>query len=70
LYRRGLTAQSRGAAGCPDILELRTGDFIIIGDDVTNEAGDLPFGATCANGESIVRIPRAVLASAFKDWNQ
>ena len=50
---------------CPDILELETGDFAIIGKDITAEAmAHLPADTGCGNDERVVRIPRAVLVAA------
>lgn len=54
--------------GCPDILELRSGDFAVIGVDITNEAQrELAFGASCGPDERIVRIPRRTLVLAKID---
>jgi len=51
--------------GCPDILELDTGDFVIIGEDITSEAsGRLPPGSACGKDERVIRIPRHVLLNA------
>jgi len=54
--------------GCPDIFELNTGDFAIIGIDIT-EAGKahLPPGAGCGPDERIVVVPRKTLVSARQD---
>jgi hypothetical protein len=55
-------------SGCPDILELASGDFAIIGADITAEAGSqLAFGARCGVDERIVRIPRSLLIRAKTD---
>ena len=54
--------------GCPDILELETGDFAIIGVDITDSASDrLTLGASCGPDERIVRIPRKTLVLAKLD---
>jgi len=61
-------AQSPGLKGCPDIFELDTGDFAIIGKDITSTAiGDLPPGASCGPDEKIVLIPRKTLVAAKAD---
>ena len=59
---------SRSASGCPDILELDNGDFVIIGEDVTEIASRcLPPTAGCGPDERIIRIPRETLVNARKD---
>ena len=60
-------AQSSGCSGCPDILELKSGDFAIIGADITDSAGELPPSVGCGPDERIVRIPRKTLVLAKKD---
>ena len=66
---RSQPASQRGAfAGVermPDIFELETGDFAIIGKDITpNAIGQLPPGASCGPDEKIVVIPRKTLIGA------
>lgn len=54
--------------GCPDIFELETGDFAIIGSDITDQAREkLPQDASCGADERIVRIPRETLILAKSD---
>ena len=54
--------------GCPDIWELESGDFAIIGLTATaGLKGSLPQGAGCGPDENIVVIPRKTLLSAKKD---
>lgn len=54
--------------GCPDILELASGDFAVIGVDITADAiSRLTFGASCGPDERMVRIPRATLIRAKAD---
>ncbi len=54
--------------GCPDILELESGDFAVIGVDITLTAmPSLAFGASCGPDERIVRIPRTTLLLAKAD---
>jgi hypothetical protein len=58
-------AQSSGLNGCPDVFELETGDFAIIGMDITPKAiAQLPPGASCGPDERIVLIPRRILLNA------
>jgi hypothetical protein len=60
--------QTASLQGCPDILELETGDFAIIGVDITEEAKAHMFPtAGCGPDERVVRIPRKMLISAKQD---
>lgn len=53
---------------CPDLFELTTGDFAIIGADITQEASAcLPPGSGCSPQERIVRVPRRTLVLARAD---
>jgi hypothetical protein len=69
--RLGSTPQERGSlnnATCPDIFELTTGDFAIIGTDATDSLeGKLPSGAARADYERIVVITRETLLAAKRD---
>ena len=73
IRRLGIAPSKRDALcsacnNCPDVFELDSGDFAIIGFDVTIEmTGILPSDAGCGEGEKIVRIPREVLIAASKD---
>ncbi len=59
---------SLGKDGCPDIFELDTGDFAIIGTTKTHEIRQgLPEDARLASYESIVVIPRFLMVSAKPD---
>lgn len=50
---------------CPDIFELKTGDFAFIGKDITDEAiSQLPPTAGCGPDERIIWIPRSTLTMA------
>ena len=61
-------AQTIALEGCPDIFELESGDFAIIGADITNAAAsELPASASCGADERIVRIPRKTLVLARGD---
>jgi len=54
-----------GGSSCPDILELKSGDFAVIGVDITTQAvSSLPPGSGCGPDERIVRIPRRTLVLA------
>jgi hypothetical protein len=54
--------------GCPDIFELDSGDFAIIGSDVTDAfMKHLPGDACCGPDERIIRIPRQTLVRAKAD---
>ena len=53
---------------CPDIFELESGDFAIIGIDITDAARPkLPPTAGCGPDERIVFIPRNLLVGAKPD---
>lgn len=53
---------------CPDIFELASGDFAIIGIDITAAAiSKLPPTAGCGPDERIVFIPRNLLVEAKAD---
>jgi hypothetical protein len=60
--------KSVGGSGCPDIFELETGDFAIIGINITAQAKPkLPPSAGCGEDESIVLVPRKTLVNARAD---
>ena len=60
-------ARTYALQGCPDIFELESGDFAVIGSDMTGAAGQLPAGASCGPDERMVRIPRKTLVLAKPD---
>ena len=60
-------AQTAAAQGCPDIFELESGDFAIIGPDISHLADKLPASARCGPDEKMVRIPRKTLVLAKPD---
>lgn len=61
-------ALCQGGRTCPDIFELVSGDFAVIGADITTEAtAALPRDAGCGPDERIVRIPRRTLVLARSD---
>ena len=50
---------------CPQVLETEGGDFVIVGEDVTDEAMPaLPPGPGIGPEERAVRVPRQVLVNA------
>ena len=61
-------AMTASLSGCPDILEMESGDFAVIGVDITVDAKErLTFGASCGPDERVVRIPRRTLMLAKRD---
>lgn len=61
-------AQTPALRGCPDIFELESGDFAIIGMDITDASiSHLPSSAGCGPDERIVCIPRKTLVLAKAD---
>ncbi len=61
-------AQTSALCNCPDIFELESGDFAIIGIDITDAAiSKLPPTAGCGPDERIVFIPRNLLINAKRD---
>jgi hypothetical protein len=61
-------AQTQALNNCPDLFELETGDFAVIGIDVTETArAKLPPTAGCGPDERIVWIPRKLLVLAKAD---
>jgi len=60
--------QTPAVRGCPDIFELTTGDFAVIGPDITGDAvGKLPGTASCGPDERIIFVPRKTLVLAKTD---
>ncbi len=61
-------AQTACLQGCPDVFELSTGDFALIGRNITAEASKhLPPDASCGPDESIIWLPRKTLVLAKPD---
>lgn len=61
-------AQTAAVCGCPDIFELTSGDFALIGKNITAEAArHLPADASCGPDECIIQIPRKTLVLAKPD---
>jgi len=60
--------QTSSLYGCPDIFELTTGDFALIGRNITEEARrHLPADASCGPDECIISVPRRTLILAKQD---
>jgi hypothetical protein len=61
-------AQTVALDGCPDIWELQSGDFAVIGIDITEScAKQLPRTASCGPDERVIQIPRKTLVLAKPD---
>jgi hypothetical protein len=61
-------ARTIALQGCPDIFELESGDFAIIGIDITEKSvNHLPPTAGCGPDERIVLVPRKTLVFAKSD---
>lgn len=55
-------------SGCPDVFELESGDFAVIGIDITaTTVQHLPPSAGCGPDERIVLVPRKTLVLAKPD---
>ena len=73
LHRLGPDPHANGQrtanlSGCPDILALDSGDFAVIGKDITREShGLLPPSVGCGPDERVVLIPRKTLVLAKQD---
>jgi hypothetical protein len=53
---------------CPDVWELSSGDFAVVGLDATIDLGSrMPATASCGPDEALVIVPRATMLSAAKD---
>ena len=68
IRRLGVVGQQSSCSSghsCPEVLELASGDFAVIGTDITAAAvGNLPPGCGCGAGERVVQLPRAILVRA------
>ena len=61
-------ALCQGGRSCPNLFELATGDFAVVGRDITIKAvGWLPLDAGCGPNERVVSIPRRTLVLARPD---
>jgi len=62
------TISSHGKSGCPDVWELESGDFAVIGIDKTAQLRPhLPADASCGPDERIVVVDRRILVGAKKN---
>jgi hypothetical protein len=60
--------KSPNLSGCPDIWELGSGDFLVIGRNHTSDiSGALPATASCGPDEAVVVIHRSILVRAKQD---
>ncbi|HXI84703.1 MAG TPA: hypothetical protein VNL17_11515 [Verrucomicrobiae bacterium] len=61
-------ARTVALSGCPDVFELDSGDFAVIGIDITAmTVQHLPPSAGCGPDERIVLVPRKTLVLAKPD---
>ena len=61
-------AKTPALQNCPDVFELDTGDFAIIGIEITTALkSKLPPSASCGPDERIVLMPRRILVGAKAD---
>jgi hypothetical protein len=61
-------SRTPGLCGCPDIFELQSGNFAIIGRNITGQAQPtLPADASCGPDECIIEVPRRTLVFAKPD---
>ena len=70
MFLRRLGENNSCAAGhhCPQILEMKDGNFAVAGPDITDEAvPHLPSGPGVGPSERIVKVPRHVFISATAD---
>ena len=73
LHRLGPDPHANGQrtanlSGCPDILALDSGDFAVIGKDITDASrGQLPPSVGCGPDERVVLLPRKTLVLAKSD---
>ncbi len=59
---------STGKVGCPDIWELESGDYAVIGIDRTTDlAPYLPSDASCGPDERIVVVDRRIFVGAKRN---
>jgi hypothetical protein len=69
--RLGLSPRERGSLNngtCPDVFELSTGDFAVIGTDVTEMLDlKLPADAARADYERIILVSRQTMLAAKRD---
>jgi len=62
------TSLCASGRSCPDIFELKTGDFAVIGTDITAVGIEwLPPGSGCGPSERMISVPRKTLVLARPD---
>lgn len=55
------------AEGCPDVWQLDTGDYAVIGIEIASRVDrPLPATASCGPDETIVMVPRRILEAAAR----
>ena len=55
---------SPGGSRCPEIWEVDTGDFVVVGEDITQRVKDtIPSDIILGEEEKIILLPRKVLQS-------
>ena len=66
---RGGGSNSSGAIKCPDFFELESGDFVVIGEDVTSQFSNLlvPGDSSILGSERAILLPRFLAVSAKND---
>jgi hypothetical protein len=53
---------------CPDFFETVTGDYVVIGKDITDRIdGQLPTDALVSNGERVILVPRVLIESVIRN---
>lgn len=73
MRRLGSTPEGRGSATaetCPDVFETDEGDFLIIGQKVSDKVANYmaaDHGGSIGYGEIAILLPRRVLLDAKKD---
>jgi hypothetical protein len=68
MYKKGPgTAGGCKSGNCPDFFALESGEFLVIGKDVTAAARkELPRDSGIGRGERAVIMPRAILVASLK----
>lgn len=62
----GRKLMSKGGLRCPDVLRLENGDFLVIGQEITDTSDYiLPKEVSCDINEKIVLVPKEVMLSAI-----
>lgn len=62
----GAILMSKGGRRCPDVLRNEDGDFLVIGEEITDISQySLPEDVSCDVNEKIVLVPKKVMLSAI-----